>query len=303
MVAKPAAELPRGPTWVYEPKFDGFRGCAWWNSKGKVRLQSRQGRNLTDAFPEICAAVAEQCRPGTVLDGEIVCWRDGRFDFSALLGRLGGARAPAASLVVFDMLADAGQDLRGLPYLTRRDRLLARLELARLPLAVVPQTSDPDVTVGWLADHPAAGIEGVVAKRVDQHYNTIRNSWRKIRTRLTDEAVVGGVIGPLTDPSALILGRLDAHDRLRLVGRTTRLSTAARLELRGRLRHAHQHPWPESLRSRFSESGPLRYIRVRPDLVVELDVDTARDHGVWRHPVTFKRLRPDLTAQDLNAVQ
>ncbi|GJF04271.1 zeta toxin family protein [Pseudonocardia sp. D17] len=48
-----AAEPPHGPGWVYQPKLDGFRGCAWWNRRGRVRLLSRRGRSLTDAFPEL----------------------------------------------------------------------------------------------------------------------------------------------------------------------------------------------------------------------------------------------------------
>ena len=302
MVARTAPELPHGRGWVYQPKLDGFRGCAWWNSRGRVRLLSRRGRSLTDAFPELCATVAEQCPPGTVLDGEIVCWRDGRLDFTALLGRLGGARAPTACLVVFDLLADAGRDLRGQPHRVRRQALLERLGSAQLPLAVAPQTADVQVAAAWLADHVDAGIEGVVAKRADQHYQPARNSWRKIRSRLTDEAVIGGVVGPRTDPTALVLGRLDDRNRLRIVGRTSTLTAAARQQLQGKLQAARDHPWPNRLRPRFGESGPTPLTPVRPDLVAELQVDAACDRGVWRHPVTFLRLRPDLTISDLTTI-
>lgn len=300
MTARSATALPQGTRWAFEPKFDGFRGCAWWGKDGRVRLQSRQGRSLTNAFPEIAAAVADHCAPGTVLDGEIVCWQNGALDFTALLGRLGGARTPTACLAMFDLLADAGEDLRAQPYLTRRARLSEVLDGCRLPLLMVPHTRDRGAAAAWLTDHAAAGIEGVVAKRVDQHYNA-RNTWRKIRTRLSDEAVIGGVIGDPAEPEALVLGRLDAHAQLRIAGRTAPLPAQARAELGRHLRRAAEHPWPATLRPRFGEQGPVvTYTRVQPRLVVELEVDTARDHGRWRHPVRFRRIRAELHPTDLS---
>ena len=88
-----------------------------------MALRSRRQRTLTPYFPEITAAVAAQLPTGTVLDGELVVYRDGQCDFAALQRRTSGqpALASAASLVVFDLLALAGQDLRGLPYRKRRN--------------------------------------------------------------------------------------------------------------------------------------------------------------------------------------
>ena len=291
MTARSTAALPVGARWAFEPKFDGFRGCAWWGRDGQVRLQSRQGRSLTDAFPEIAAAVAEQCTPGTVLDGEIVCWGNGALDFTALLGRMGGARTPGACLAVFDLLADARRDLRGRPYLARRARLAELLGGCRLPLLVVPHTRDRRVASAWLTEHAEAGIEGVVAKRTDQHYNAARNAWRKIRTRLSAEALIVGVIGDPAKPQALVLGCLDARTGVRIAGRTAPLPPQARVEVGCHLRPTAGRPRLGTLHPRFGEQHPLTYTRVQPRLVVELEVDTARDNGRWRHPVIFRRLR------------
>ena len=63
-----------------------------------------------------------------------------------------------------------------------------------------------------MVDHCAAGIEGVVAKRLDQAYRPGGRTWRKVRTRTTAEAVVGGVLGPVVQPDALIVG-LQGHRR------------------------------------------------------------------------------------------
>ncbi|MCU1650470.1 MAG: dependent ligase [Pseudonocardia sp.] len=82
----------------------------------------------------------------------------------------------------------------------------------------MPATTDPAVARAWLTNHSAAGIEGVVAKRLDQPYRAGGRTWRKIRTRRTAEAVVGVVLGSIARPEALILGRYDARGRLRVAG-------------------------------------------------------------------------------------
>jgi hypothetical protein len=63
-----------------------------------------------------------------------------------------------------------------------------------------------------------------------------------------------------------------------------------------------EHPWPAALRPRFGPREPISYTRVRPQSVVELDVDTACDRGRWRHPVLYRRLRLDLLPHDLATV-
>jgi ATP-dependent DNA ligase len=128
MAAKTVGQLPIGAGWSYEPKFDGFRALAFRDRSG-VQLQSRQLRDLTAGFPDVAAAVA---RLGdVVLDGELVVWRAGRFDFAALQDRLRSGRtrvhglvtASPAAYIVFDLLARNGKDLRGRPYWKRRRKL------------------------------------------------------------------------------------------------------------------------------------------------------------------------------------
>ena len=310
VVAVSAGELPVGEKWVYEPKFDGFR-CLAHASRGRVRLQSRQMRSLTRYFPEIVAAVAE-LGEDVVLDGELVVWRQGRLDFAALQERLQPSTAQAgrlaaatpAAFVVFDVLAAKGKDLRPLSWAERRWRLETLLG-ARLPhgLVLMPASADPAVGRLWIREHTASGIEGVVAKRVDQTYRAGARGWRKVKTRLTAEAVVGGVLGSLAEPEALVVGRYGAHGRLRVAGRTTSLSAAARAHLREVLTTpATEHPWPEMIPSaRFGQrpSEPVAYVQVAPRVVVELEVDAAYEQGRWRHPVRFMRSRPDLHPEEI----
>jgi ATP-dependent DNA ligase len=312
MVAVNADELPVGDTWVYEPKFDGFR-CLAHASNGTVRLQSRQLRSLTRYFPEIAAAVAE-LEQDVVLDGELVVWHRGRLDFLALQERLHPstghagrlAAAKPAAYVVFDILARKGKDLRPMSWAERRRRLEMLLG-ERLPHGLVLMPTSTDAAVGrlWRREHSDSGIEGVVAKRVDQTYRAGARSWRKIRARLTAEAVVGGVLGSLEDPEALIVGRYGTHDRLRVAGRTTPLDTVARAHLRRVLvPAAGEHPWPVAIpSSRFGQRPPrpVEYVQVRPSVVVELEVDAAYEQDRWRHPVRFLRSRPDMEPEDVES--
>jgi ATP-dependent DNA ligase len=307
-----AVQLPVGKPgeWSYEPKFDGFR-CISFRSGERVRLQSRQQRPLTQYFPEIAAAVGG-LDVDLVLDGEVVLWHEARLDFAALQLRLHPAESRAhalarsmpASYVVFDMLELAGVDLRARPYLERRaclEDLLGR----QLPhgLVLMPVSSDPAVAEQWLINHSAAGIEGVVAKRSCQSYRPGKTKWHKVRTRVTAEAVVGGILGSLKQPEALVVGLPDHKGRLRIAGRTTAVPPALRHELPELLVAAGgAHPWPEVIpSSRFGQrpSKPVEYTRVEPSLVVEVDVDVAFEQYRWRHAARLVRLRRDLAAGDL----
>ena len=138
-----------------------FCGPASCGPAGVV-LQSRQQRWLTDAFPDVTAALAVLAEEQVVLD-ELVVWRAGRFDFPSLQDRLrsGPARVHALALaapaayVVFDLLAHRSHDLRGNPYAKRRRRLEKLLATRGLPPGVVltPTTTDPTVARSWLRGH------------------------------------------------------------------------------------------------------------------------------------------------------
>jgi len=206
--------------------------------------------------------------------------------------------------VIFDVLAVAGRDLRGLPNRKRRKRLRRLLTDAGPPLALMPATRDLAGAHIWMRDYADVGVEGVVVKHREHGYRPRRRSWFKVRTRTTADAVVGGVIGPLDAPEALLLGLPDDTGRLRVAGRTSPLTLPARHEL-GTLLVPPQrtHPWPERIpASRFGQlPGDLvDYTPTEPLLVVEVDTDTCFDQHRWRHPTAFKRVRAELDLTDLS---
>ncbi|MFD5572784.1 ATP dependent DNA ligase [Streptomyces cadmiisoli] len=119
--------------------------------------------------------------------------------------------------------------------------------------------------------------------------------------RETQDAIVGAVTGPLTAPRSLLLGRLDAEGRLQYTGRSTTLSATAGTVFAGLLSPAtSRHPWTGwTFSTGWGTSEPLNVTLVKPDLVVEVGVDVARDGaGRWRHPARWHRIRPDLTPDE-----
>ncbi|WP_235564379.1 ATP-dependent DNA ligase [Arthrobacter sp. Soil762] len=241
-----------------------------------MTLWSRQGRELTRVLPDLAAALGAQVPPGVVLDGEAVIWNRDRLDFEALQRRMVTSRAALPALVkelpaafaAFDVLAVAGQDVRGVPFAGRRQLLE---ELARewaAPLALSPTTTDPELAKTWLRDLPATGIEGLVFKGGSQTYDASR-SWLKLKHKNVLDVVCAAVIGPLTQPHAIIAG-LPIDGQLRIVGRSTVLSARAGRELGRHLRPAQPgHPWPEEISetslNRFSkDKGPVHLTLTSP---------------------------------------
>ena len=101
----------------------------------------------------------------------------------------------------------------------------------------------------------AAGVEGVVIKYREHGYRPRRRSW-KVRTQVTADAVVSGVIGSLEAPEALLLGLPDGEGRLRVAGRTGPLMLPAHREL-GALLCRRERRIPG--RSGFRPAGSERY--------------------------------------------
>jgi hypothetical protein len=130
----------------------------------------------------------------------------------------------------------------------------------------------------------------------------VQTRW-KVRTHVTADAVVAGVIGSIDAPQALLLGLPDEHGRLRVAGRTGPLMLPDRGELGTLLQAPHAaHPWPQRLPSSRFGALPgelIDYTPTEPLLVVEVDTDTCFEQQRWRHPTGFRRVRGDLQPGDL----
>jgi ATP-dependent DNA ligase len=174
-LAKPVQSIPRADALPggcrYEPKWDGYR-LVVVRTGSSTRLWSRQGRDLTDRFPDIVAAAVAQLPAGSVLDGEVVVWNGLRLDFGLLQRRMATApgrlaplvAAAPASYVAFDLLALGGTDLRRRTLRHRREQLAALAEHWAPPLQLSPITADLDEARRWFTDYRPAGVEGLVVK-------------------------------------------------------------------------------------------------------------------------------------------
>ncbi|WP_419708015.1 ATP-dependent DNA ligase [Promicromonospora sp. NFX87] len=311
-LARSVERLPApGALLRYEPKWDGFR-ITIVRDDAAARLWSRRGTDLTPVFPEISAAAEAQLAPGTVLDGELVIWDEGRLAFPLLQMRMARgprsahvlARQHPASLAAFDLLAEDDVDLRDHPFDERREHLEQLAASWAPPLNLSFITSDAAVAAEWFRSYTAVGIEGLMIKSgADPYPAGGARRWLKVKARRAHDVVCAAVIGSVRAPQQVVAG-LPVDGVLRIVGRTGPLGPTARASLVPWLvPAAGEHPWPVRVRSttfgRFS--GPRADIdltRVEP-LVVEVSADAAWDSTSFRHPLRFIRARPDLRPDDV----
>lgn len=301
--------LPAGRGWAYEMKYDGWRALVETSAHGAT-IWSRHGTDLTARLPDLAAALEDHLPPGFILDGEVVIWsRDGgRLDFEALQRRFTAGRGlpqvirdHPATFVAFDILTVAGHDTTRQPLRDRRQLLEALAEAWTPPLELSPQTTDRAVAEDWFQTMPAAGIEGVVAKRLDEAYPAGRRAWVKVKHHDSVDVICAAVIGSRERPRELIVG-LPIDGELRIVGRTSPLAAANARTIAAHL-HPPEHPasWPDSLPSARWGSGrgdPVALTPVEPT-VIEIAADTAWDGRRFRHSVRYLRPRPELAPADV----
>jgi ATP-dependent DNA ligase len=332
MLAQLTRELPPGEGWLYEPKWDGFRALAFYDGQDLV-LQSRDLRPLGRYFPELEDGLRANLQPGMVVDGEIVVTSPNGLDFDTLLLRIHPAasrikllaRQTPASFVAFDLLAANGQDLMGTPLAERRRRLESTLHGAHPPVYVTPATTDHARAAQWFERFEGAGLDGVVAKRLDSTYVPGERTMLKIKHQRTADCVVGafrwnrGQIG--TSVGSLALGLYDKERRLHHVGFTSAFKAAEKRELVEFLAPYREldekrpgfawlsgeaPPGGWGGQSRWSHGKEaLDWLPLRPDLVCEVAFDhwqgnpEPSEHHGWlgagrfRHGTTFLRWRDD----------
>ena len=315
MEAKLEADLPQGPGWQYEPKFDGFR-CLAFRDGDAVVLQAKSGKPLGRFFPEVVQRLAALPSPRFVLDGELVIEPSG---FEALQMRLHPAESRVrrlaaetpATYVLFDLLfAQAGQDLSGEP-LERRRGELERF-IAALPdasgLELAPITSDRAEALRWLAKSGAGARDGVVAKRRDAPYRFGERAMVKVKRRRTADCVVGGFryLAGKREVGSLLLGLYDDAGGLNHVGFTSQIGAAERPALTRRLEALAGGPGFTGAApggpSRWATEKSAEWSPARPELVVEVAFDQVTGDRM-RHGASFVRWRPDKSPEQCRMEQ
>jgi DNA ligase-1 len=198
----PVEALGEREHFLAEWKWDGIRGQIV-RRRGECSLWSRGEEIITARFPEITAA-ASSLPDGTVIDGEVLAWKDDRvLPFADLQQRIARVKLTAkilkdipARFIAYDLLESGGEDLRPQPLRQRRGELAALLEQRG---GQVIQLSAQLLQDSWqtLAEQRqqsrVRGVEGIMLKRWDSHYGTgrQRGAWWKWKI---DPFVFDGVL-------------------------------------------------------------------------------------------------------------
>lgn len=317
MDADPAEELPVGPAWVYEPKWDGFR-CLAFRDGSKIDLESKSQRPLTRYFPELIAALEILKPKKFVLDGEIVIPVNGGLSFDDLLMRIHPAasrveklsRATPSIFIVFDLLVnDAGKRLVNLALEERRKQLdvFARRWFDGVSLRVSPITGHLKVAKKWF--HMGVGLDGIIAKRKDLPYQSgERTGMVKIKKQRSADCVVGGFRYLEKKPlvGSLLLGLYNERGQLDHVGFTSSIHAEDRAALTKKLKEMIKPPGftgkaPGGL-SRWSTKRSMQWEPLDDTLVVEVQFDHFTG-GRFRHGTKFLRWRPEKAPRDCTIKQ
>ncbi len=315
MEAKLAATIPEGEEWLYEPKWDGFRGLAFRNGS-EVVLQSKAGQPLARYFPELVQQLLELPQDKFVLDGEIVIIDKGHLDFNSLLMRIHPAETrirklsqqTPTSFLCFDLLVDeAGKPLIDLPLAQRRERLMEffRKVPAELRIRPSPATRELKTATRWLREPGASGFDGVVAKLLGEPYHSgDRKAMQKIKRMRTADCVIGGfryASKNAAQVGSLLLGLYDQEGKLNHVGFTSSFKAEERSPLLKKLQPLMKQKEDEPFGfSGGAPGGPSRWSTERSTewspLSDHLVCEVQYDHfsgGRFRHGTKFLRWRPE----------
>ncbi|MGA7217066.1 MAG: ATP-dependent DNA ligase [Candidatus Sulfotelmatobacter sp.] len=318
MEAMPATQLPAGPNWQYEPKWDGFR-CVAFRNGGHVDLMSKSGKPLTRYFPELAAALTDLRPTQFVLDGEIVIPVDGTLSFDSLLLRIHPAasrieklsRETPSLFILFDLLVDdKGKSLVNDPLEARRqalEKFVNKFSKANRTMRLSPVTQDIAVARKWF--HMGVALDGVVAKRRDLPYQTgERTGMQKIKRQRTADCVVGGFryLEKKSEVGSLLLGLYNDEGQLDHVGFTSSIQAKERPALTRKLKRLIKPPGFTGKApggpSRWSTKRSTSWEPLNPKLVVEVQFDHFTG-GRFRHGTKFLRWRPEKSPKDCTMLQ
>ena len=329
MLSKAAEELPRGEGWLFEPKWDGFRTLVFRDGDD-VLLQSRDEKPMNRYFPELIEPIKRQLPQRCVLDGEVVIVGKAGLDFEALLLRIHPAASRVkllaeqtpSSYVAWDLLAIDGYDLRSSPLSERRRRLEHELAKTKSPMHLSPATRDRELALDWFSRFEGAGLDGVMAKRLDEPYKPGERTMVKVKHKRTADCVVAGFRwhknGPGTMVGSLLLGLFDDEGTLHHIGVTAAFTTDVRKKLVEELEPLRKqalkgHPWKDwaeaeeeaaakgqrlpGATSRWNRGKDLSWEPLKLERVCEVAYDHMQGTR-FRHAAQFVRWRPDKPPQD-----
>src|SRR5947209_7220491 len=308
MEAQLVDELPTGSDWLYEPKWDGFR-CLAFRDGTRVDLMSKAGKPLGRYFPDVVATMQSLGAERFVVDGEIVIPVADTLSFDELLLRIHPAASRVkklvdehpAAFVAFDLLVDAkGRSLTELPFAERRKALeawYAKLVPNGAPIWLSPEARSMAAVKRWFRS-VGAGLDGVVAKRLDLPYESGERAMRKMKQMRTADCVIGGFryASKVKIIGSLLLGLYDDAGLLNHFGFCSSMKAVERAKLTPKLEKLIKKPGFTGQApggpSRWSTERSAEWQPLAPKIVVEVQYDHFSG-GRFRHGTSFVRWRPD----------
>lgn len=287
-VATLVDQPPKGPDWVLEVKWDGYR-LGVYVEPGETRAITRGGYDWTVKFRSIIAEAQQLGHESLILDGEAVVLDDqGRSDFGMLQRAVGKKPslhgANEIIFYAFDVLYLDGHDLRDLPLSERRERLAPILAGRTGAIRFSEEVNADGEEFFRVACE--FGLEGIIAKRRDKSYRSGRRpEWLKIKCSRRDTFVIVGY-EPSTVPGAigrLLLAARKGEDLVYVGGCGTGWSSQEGAKLR-------------ELLNAILADGPAVTLKrkgavfARPLLVAEIEYRAWTQDGKLRHP-SFKGVR------------
>ncbi|MFV0451564.1 MAG: ATP-dependent DNA ligase, partial [Propioniciclava sp.] len=339
MLAKAVKQFPSVEV-LFEPKWDGFRAIIW-RSGDAVEIGSRNSRPMTRYFPELVEAVKSSFPDPACIDGEIILIdpdTGDRLNFDLLQQRIHPAASRIAKLsvqmpasfVAFDLLALGRTNYVERPFSERRAALTDALADTVPPIHLTRATVDRDEAQRWFTQFEGAGLDGVIAKPLDQPYLEDKRVMWKIKHERTADCVVAGYRHYRNETDAvgsLLLGLYTDDGTLNSVGVIGAFPMARRRELFTELQSLvtdfTDHPWawaepteqlPDNMdqsfprtptaaaHSRWNAKKDLSFTPLRPDRVVEVRYDHM-EGARFRHTAQFVRWRPDRTPASCSYAQ
>ncbi len=306
MEAHIAEDLPTGPDWQFEPKWDGFR-CLAFRHGDEVDLRAKSGKPLGRYFPEMVEVLRAIESDGFVVDGELVIPAGDTLSFADLQMRLHPAESrirrlaaeTPALFIVFDCLAASRQVLTGEPLSRRRAALEDFYRMARgtARIRLSPYTTERPEALKWLS-RASGAIDGVVAKLRDAPYEPGERQMIKVKQLRTADCVVGGFryAQNAKRVGSLLLGLFNEQGKLDHVGFTSTISKADAPALTRKLEALIAPPGftgnAPGGPSRWSTERSAEWQPLRNELVVEVRYDHVTADR-FRHGTKLIRWRPD----------